>query len=227
MQPSESPFPCHWWGTSLENAGLENVRPDVGTYGQYEFNRLPTLPFELRGDFAWLASTPAHDQNIGSEKAADTSQALALLRESSSHVGIQLPRVFTIFMETPALHARIRSNTDCYLDLCPEPIQAPIGGGYLVRFLADSQGCIFWYVYLTADGSDHAVVSSPGFYGTEAEQWEDEPPDPRDIVFSAESFEAFVCRFWLENEIWFAEWQKTVMPDVGREYIERYRSSAA
>jgi hypothetical protein len=40
------------------------------------------------------------------------------------------------------------------------------------------------------------------------------------------SFEAFICRFWLENEIWFAEWQKTPMPVGGREYVEGYRSKA-
>jgi hypothetical protein len=226
MQASKSPFPCHWWGTSLENVGLEDVRPDVGTYGRYEFNHLPPLPFEMRGDFAWLAPAAAHDQSIGDAKAGDTMQVLSHLREASGQLGVQLPGAFTLFMETPTLHARVRSNTDCYLDLCAEPVQAPIGSGYLVRFLADSQGCLFWYLYLTADGSDHAIVSSPDFYGTAAEHepWGDEPPDPHGIVFSAESFEAFMCRFWLENEIWFAEWQKTPMPDVGREYIERYRS---
>jgi hypothetical protein len=138
-------------------------------------------------------------------------------------------------MESPSLQGRIRSATDCYLDLCPEPIRSPVGGGWLVHFLADSQGCIFWYLYLTADGSDHAVVSSPDFYSTEYEpsgddepdaddeEWEDEEPDPAAIRFCAESFEAFLCRFWLENEIVFAQGVKTPMPDVARQYIEQYR----
>jgi hypothetical protein len=130
-------------------------------------------------------------------------------------------------MATPALQERIRSNTDCYLDLCSESVGSPLGDGHLVRFLADSQGCLFWYLYLTPDGSDHAVVSSPDFYGTEDEQWQEGPPDPGEIVFCAESFEAFLCRFWLENEIWYADWKKTPMPDVGREYIERYRRKKA
>jgi hypothetical protein len=227
MLPSQSPFPCRWWGTGLEKAGLGDVRPDVGTYGRYEFDRLPPVSFEMRGDFAWLEDAPSHDHNIGEEMAAENAAALSDLRESSEHLALQLPEAFTKFMENPALQKRIRSNTDCYLDLCPELVQSPIGGGYLVRFLADSQGCIFWYLYLTPDGSDHAVVSSPGFYGTEEEQWQDDPPDPNEIVFSAESFEAFMCRFWLENEIWFAAWLKTPMPNVGREYIERYRSRRA
>lgn len=68
---------------------------------------------------------------------------------------------------------------------------------------------------------------SAGLYGTEAEQWQDEPPDPSEIVYCAESFEAFMCRFWLENEIWYAAWKKTPMLDVAKEYIERYRGSGA
>ena len=224
MQPSESPFPCHWWGIELEDAGLGDVRPDVGTYGQYEFNRLPALSFEMRGDFAWLATAPEIDQHIGEEKAAENIQTLPRLREFMRRMGLKLPESFTVFMDTPALHARIRSTTDCYLDLCPEAIQSPIGGGYLVRFLSDSQGCLSWYLYLTTDGSDHAVVASSGFYGTEDEQWQEEPPDLGETVFSAESFEAFMCRFWLENEIWFAGYEGTPMPDVCQAYIERYRN---
>ncbi|MBV9789769.1 MAG: hypothetical protein JOZ51_16405 [Chloroflexi bacterium] len=227
MQPAESPFPPGWWGTSLENVGLGKKRPNVGTYGRYNFDHLPPLPFDLHGDFAWLAVAPTHQQNIGNQQADDNRQALAQLHAAAARIGLQLPPAFTHFMETPTLHARIRSNTDCFLDLCPAPVPAPIGGGYLIRFLADSQGCVFWYLYLTADSSDHAVVSSNDFYGTEAEQWQDEPPEPHEIVFAAESFEAFMCRFWLENEIWFAEWQQTPLPDVGSEYIERYRSGEA
>ena len=94
----------------------------------------------------------------------------------------------------------------------------------MIRFLADSQGCVFWYLYLTSDGADHAVVSSPGFYGADVEQWQEDPPDPSEIVFCAESFEEFICRFWLENEIWFVGYENTPMPEIGRQYIERYRS---
>ena len=224
MQPADSPFACYWWGTSLDKVGLGDVRPDVGTYGRYDFSDLPPVPFDMRGDFAWLAGAPARlKHNIGDEMAAENAQALKALHQSSERLGLRLPESFRTFMETPALHQRIRSNTDCFLDLCPSPIRSPVGDGYLIRFLADSQGCIFWYLYLTHDGSDHAVVSSPGFYGTEAEEWQDEQPDPTDIVFCAEGFEVFMCRFWLENEIWFAEWENTPMPDAGLAYIEQYR----
>jgi hypothetical protein len=211
----------------LDNAGLGEVRPRVGTYGRYNFDRLPPVPFKMHGDFAWLAPQQTFDHNIGNERASEVADALAQLQAAFARLEIHLPESFTRFMASPELHQRVRSNTDCFLDLCDEPIHSPIGGGWLVRFLADSQGCVFWYLYLTPNASDQAVVSSPGFYGTKAEQWQDEPPDPSEIVYSAESFEAFMCRFWLENEIWFAEWKKTPMPGVGREYVERYRGGGA
>lgn len=225
MHQDKSPFPAYWWGIGLEDAGLESVRPDVGTYGLYEHAPLPPLPFELHGDFDWLASAPPHASNIGIEKATENAQALIALRQAAAILWLRLPAEFVKFMEDTSLQDRIRSNTDCYLDLCPSPVQSPVGDGYLIRFLSDSQGCIFWYLYLTADGQDHAVVASPGFYGTDAEQWEDEEPDSSEIVFSAESFEIFLCRFWLENEIWFASYEDTPMPEVGRVYIEQYRKN--
>lgn len=179
----------------------------------------------MTGDLDWLARAPSHDAAIGNEKERENAKAIVNLRKACNSIGLALPAVFTKFMETPSLHDKIRSNTDCLLDLCPAPIRSPVGNGYLIRFLADSQGCVFWYLYLTQDGTDHAVVSTPGFYGTKEEDWQEEKPDPSEIVYSAESFEAFLCRFWLENEIWFAEYENTAMPDVGAEYIEKYRAN--
>jgi hypothetical protein len=109
------------------------------------------------------------------------------------------------------------------LDVCPALVRAPIADGYLVRFLADSQGCVFWYLFITPAGADLAVVSSPGFYGAEEEGWPYEAPNPSDLVFCEESFEAFLCRFWLENEICFSQYQKTPMPEPAKNYLEQYR----
>jgi hypothetical protein len=226
MRPEDSPFPCGWWGTGLANVGLESVRPDVGTYGRYSFARLPPLPFPMHGTLDWLDRAPSHNHAIGNEKGREIAKAIVTLQEACGRIGLPLPPAFTKFMETPPLRDRIRSNTDCFLDLCPAPIRSPVGDGYLIRFLADSQGCIFWYLYVTRDGTDHAVVSTPGFYGTEDEGWQDEIPDASEIVLSAESFEPFLCRFWLENEIWFAEYENAPMPDVGAAYIEEYRTKA-
>lgn len=231
MLAARSPFPCHWWGMGLESVGLGAVRPDRGTYGRYDFGRLPPLPFALVGDFAWLAGAPAHRHNIGNKLAAATVNGIRILRKSADALNLRLPNSFTKFMDAPALHQRTRSATDCYIDLCPEPMRAPLSDGWLVHFLADSQGCLFWYLYLTADGSDHAVVAAPDYYSTPVEwqtpdsddaEWDDEETDPSQIVFCAEAFEEFMCRYWLENELWFLQSQKAPMPAACRLYIERY-----
>jgi hypothetical protein len=221
MRCDKSPFRCGWWGTEIQGVP---ARQRDGTYGLYEYGFLPALPFEMRGKFDWLNDSPGHESHIGQERARELGPTLEALRESARTMGVQLPEPFLRFMESRELQAKIRSNTDCFLALCPEVIQSPVETGYLVRFLADSQGCIFWYLFITADGSDHAVVASPGFYGTaEEREEEEEEPDPNDIVFSEESFEAFLCRFWIENEIWFSEYEKKPLSGAGKIYVERYR----
>lgn len=196
MLPSESPFPCH--------------EAD-----------LPPLPFPMWGDFVWLAAASEHGHNIiGRVSFAANAEALRRLEVTATQAGVSLPVTFTTFMGSPNLQTRVRSNTDCYLDLSAALIPIP-AGGHLIRFLADSQGCVFWYLFLPPNGSDHAVVCSLTFYGTAVDQ---RPDAAAEFSYVAESFEAFMCRFWLENEVWFADCEGEPMPAVGPEYIERYRS---
>ena len=225
MSPDRSPFPAAWWGISLESAGLAAERPDLGTYGRYEYDRLPPVPFDPTGDFAWLEpAAAAFEASIAAERADINADAAVDLRAAADRAGVSLPPAFLTFAETPALAARVRSATDCFLDVCPALVPSPAGGGHLVRFLADSQGCLFWYLYLTPGGADHAVVVSPQFFGTPEEEWKDESDWPPDIAFCAESFEAFVWRFWLENEIAFAGYDGDPVPAAGAGYIARYRA---
>jgi hypothetical protein len=180
----------------------------------------------MHGDLDWLATARPHDANISNYALSNYARqvwAIKALRQSSERLGLRLPEAFWKFMETPALQKRIRSMTDCFLNLDPAPVRVPVGRGYLIRFLANSQGCFYWYLYVTPDVSDHAVVGSPGLYDTEEGRQQDEP-DPADIIFCAESFEAFLCQFWLENEIGFAEYEHRPMPDVCRAYIEQNRN---
>ncbi|MEV0325071.1 hypothetical protein AB0H63_01285 [Micromonospora echinospora] len=219
MRAQDSPFRPYWWGTDLAAAGVD-ARPNVGTYGQYQFAELPPVPFELRGDLGWLATQPVHEEwSINGNATVQLPELLT----ACERVRLLLPPSFTRFMASSQLQDRVRSNTACFIDLDSAPVAAPAGGGHLVRFLSDQQGCLYWYLYLTEGGGDHAVVCSPDFYGVEA----DVPPpaDPDGISFCAESFEAFLCRFWLENEVWFAVTAGTPLPDVGAEYVERYRSA--
>jgi len=226
MRPTESTFPCYWWGFGLEVAGLKDVRPDLGTYARYSFDRLPPLPFDLRGDFAWLSSRRTYATHIGLECAAKNARTLQSLRTAVVQLGLALPRSFDDFMSNTRLQEHVRSNTDCYLDLCSRPVRTPGHDGYLVRFLSDSQGCLFWYLYLPPAGADYAVLSSPTFYGTDEELWQDEAPEEPELVFCAESFETFMCRFWLENEVWFASYECTPMLPEGASYVDQYRRAA-
>lgn len=226
MHPNNSPFPFQWWAIGLEAAGLGDERPDVGTYGRYDFSQLPQLPFELDGSFAWLTGFREYEHNIAKERAKQNRAAIESLIASAHAKQLKLPEAFVLLARSMDLQRRIRSCTDCFFDLCPDLIRSPIGDGYLVRFLADSQGCVFWYLYLTPDGNDHAVVSSINFYGIEEEDWGSEEIDHREIGLSEESFEKFICRFWIENEIWFSAYEKMPIPEFGLRYIEDYRRRA-
>jgi hypothetical protein len=221
VRAQDSPFRPYWWGVELEGAGVSS-RPDVGTYGQYAYDVLPPVPFPMSGDLAWLAAQPTHDEwGIGESAVAELPQLVS----ACDRLGVGLPPAFLSFMRTPELQRRVRSSTACFIDVSPEPARAPRGDGYLIRFLADQQGCLFWYLFLTADGQDHAVVCSEDYYGPPDD--DEQEGDPDDIVFCGESFETFLCRYWLENEIWFADNDDTPMPAVATEYVDRYRAFTA
>ena len=225
MKREQSPFPPAWWGTSLENVGLQEQRPDVGTYGCYAFANLPDLPVPLDGNFGWLAEAPAHEYHVGTEGAVEHARQVAKLVEACSAAGVSLPCSFLKFMQEPELQRRIRSNTHCLLNVAEGPVASPVGEGTLVRFLADSQGCVFWYLYVLAGSADHAIVSSPDFYDPSGETLDDKEPDPGALVFGAELFEAFLCRFWIENELWFSGYEGTPISAEGRRYLDLYRKS--
>ena len=151
------------------------------------------------------------------------SQTLENLKKAVAKKDVVLPSAFTQFVESVGLQERVRSNTDCYLHVCPQPVKSPVGPGYLVRFLADSQSCLFWYLYLKSESKEDRVVASPDFYGTKQEKWSDDTPDPSEIVYCADSFEQFIGRFWLENEIWFDSTEQLPLKGVFRDYVDSYK----
>ncbi len=228
MDLKQSPFQSAWFGTALENVGLVDQRPYVGTYGQYEYDALPALPVSQDDAFGWLADASKHERHIGSEQAAQGAGVLPKLIDACRSSAVTLPKSFVTFMGNLDLQARVRSITGGFLDLVETPAPSPTGNGTLIRFLADSQGCLFWYLYIPTGLSDHAVVCSGDIYGPESDLRESaEDPDPDAIFFTAESFEAFLCRFWIENELWLSEYQPTPMNDICRQYLELYRNSPA
>lgn len=222
MRAEHAPFPRGWPGIALNGLGFDALRGDRGTYGLYDFDALPGLP-EASDEFVWLAeAADAPDWAIRADDADCIPAALARLRSGD----LALPDSFVGFFASAALQDKIRSTTGCFLDL--SPAAARIEQGHLIRFLSDHQGCWFWYLFL-APGGEHAVVASPGFYGAPEEDWGGPEPDPREIVFCAQSFSVFLRRFWLENEIAFArclERRMQPLPPAAEAYVAAYRECA-
>src|SRR4051794_27222656 len=114
MRSDQTPFPSAWWAPELPG-----VRPRAGTYGRYPAGNLPPLPFPLHGDFSWLAAHPRQRHPISVEKSSDNAAALAPLVQDAARRALTLPPEFFAFFGSRDLQQRIRSCTDCFLDLSP------------------------------------------------------------------------------------------------------------
>lgn len=182
---------------------------------------LKELPYATDGSFAWLSKAPQHSAwAIGDRSAAKLPTQLATVTTSAEQQRVTLPREFVAFIGNPDLHARLRSVTACYLDVAERVLL--FAGGYMVRFLADQQGCAFWYLFINGDSSDHCVVSSFEYFDADDSDGDGAEMSEAEFQFQAESFEGFLIRFWLENEIGFAEIDSTPPPDVALRFLKLY-----
>jgi len=199
MRPDQTLFKPHWWGTGLPN------RPVPATYGQFDYEELAPPPgVAFDGTFNWLRDEPRKKGNIHETDRCDVAGQFKELSTFCTRRNRPLPLAFVTFFQQLDLAERIRSCTACFLELASDIIPSPKGKGSLVRFLADQQGCVYWYLFIAPDEQDHCVVASTDFFGSEAEEAGFDESDPDSIVFVAPSFEEFIFRFWLENEYWFA-----------------------
>jgi uncharacterized protein (TIGR02996 family) len=234
QRANPTPFPAGWLSTDLGD-----YRPDPGgTYGACAYASLPRLPVEsFRGDFAWLKSSPPWERisHVNRQEwRRRVEEGVARVAAQARALGLPLPPEFGLFLGDPEFMCRIRSCTDCFFDATRRIVPSPRGeDGYLIRFYADSQGCGFWYLYLTPGGYS-CVVSSAALYGgvvwagSEDLAGEEEEP-PRDDLegsteFCAPSFEAFLYRYWMENEIWYAlHSDHTPLTPEQQAYVDHYR----
>jgi uncharacterized protein (TIGR02996 family) len=200
LRANPTPFPGWWWFVRLEG-----YRDIDDTYAPFRYESLPPLPVKALGrGFQWL--------NKGKEKRQQGAwdrkwqKKLDQLGGQAAELGLTLPRVFHEFMGNEGLRRRVRSCTDCYFTWPRRIVESPAGeGGYLLRFYSDSQDCLHWYLYLSRP-KYHCVVASEGLFGGDdwAEDDEDIDDESGEFWFCAPSFEAFVYRSWIENEIWYA-----------------------
>jgi hypothetical protein len=182
---------------------------------------LKELPHSFDGTFAWLIKTPTHDEwAIGDDRADDLPKQLDSAIASAGKLGVRLPSEFVTFIRTPQWHKHLRSVTACYLNLARTLL--PCSDGFLLRFLHDQQDCAFWYLYLNADGSDHCVVSSYDYFDADNMDFEKDELKEKDFHIWETSFERFLSRFWIENEILFAKYDETDPPDIDERFLKMY-----
>ncbi|MEW4570073.1 hypothetical protein AB1L88_19580 [Tautonia sp. JC769] len=233
--PRGVPFPRAW--PSIELPGYRD-HPELATYSFFAYESLPPVPSEhFRGDFAWLKGQPIHDPPAA-RWAEDASTRLAALAGEAEAKGLTIPGPFLTFMADPELVGRIRSCTDCYFELPDRLLRPPWDPrAALVHFLSDSQECLLWYLYLDPD-SGPVVLASADIYGDFSEPApEADPPEtlhhdePADADspwdegpwLCSTSFEEFLYRFWIENEIWYAiSDDERPLTDEERAYAEHY-----
>jgi hypothetical protein len=86
----------------------------------------------------------------------------------------------------------------------------------MLRFLNDSQGSAFWYLYLSPHAESAVLGSGEWRY---AFHLPDEPLDPSRYFWSAPNFESFVYRLWIEGSIFEHLFRNQPLPGDLEAYV--------
>ena len=217
-----------WWSFELPQY---RPHPTKSTYSLFAYEDLPPIHEKPDSDFQWLKSQPTKVRSLGEGCYSDGSKPdLTKLSTIVTSVDVHAPASFLTFIQSLDLHERIRSCTDCYLDVADHAVKTTgATSGYLIHFLSDSQWCMHWYLHLDYSGQE-CVIASPNAYGFEFEDTDarDEIDLAReDVCFCAPTFIEFIYRFWLENEIWYAlAWDKRPFTPLEKVYVDHYLKPA-
>jgi hypothetical protein len=227
-EPLES-LPRQWW--SIELPGYRPPREEFATYRAFATANLPPLGRLLDEQFEWLREQPPLEGSLA-ERSAHAARPATVenLHDLLSPKSVPVPAPFEAFIGSPELHSRVRSCTDCYLDLA-DFVTPVAGGGSLVHFLSDSQWVLHWLLYTDSDAAVVVVTELP--LGFETDDNRVEVFDPSQLEVSqdpelaaavcAESCTEFVYRFWIEKEIWFAlAHDRRPLTEEQRAYVEHY-----
>jgi hypothetical protein len=225
-------IPCNiktgWWSFELP---VYRPHPKPSTYSLFSYEELPPIQEHLDDGFEWLKSHPMKERSLAEGRYCDGSipdlgKLSGIIRQND----VQLPKSFITFIESVDLHKRIRSCTDCYLDVADRAVKTKgVCKGSLIHFLSDSQWCLHWYIH--ADHDSHLVAVSPNAYGFTLPDDDTAAPynkneieiEHEEIWFCAPTFTDFIYRFWLENEIWFAlAWDKQPLTMTQQAYVSHY-----
>ena len=220
-----------WWLLELKGYREKN---ELATYYLFDYDNLPAIKQELKDDFEWLKEEPEYSCSIGDEGPGESKINFDKFREIQQQVEVELPKAFLYFIETESLQYKIRSCTDCYLDLADRAVK--VKGeqeGFIIHFLSDSQWCLHWYLYIGKAGG-HFIVVSSNAYGFNIDDDEDFSAsynkteisfEEEDIWFCSFTFTEFIYRFWIENEIWFSlSLDNVPLTPLQQDYVNHYLS---
>jgi hypothetical protein len=201
------------------------------TYTSFSYDELPPVERALDDGLNWLMPEAPTKTSFGeqpSERSLPaTDQGLQTL---IGDLSVKLPSAFTNFITSPELRRRIRSPTDCYLDL-GEAIVPVTTGGFLIHFLSDSQFVLHWLLYVGSDGSEAVVATGLPYGYVRQEAWYEDARPRRTFapdvdggaVVCTSTFSEFLYRLWIENEIWFRlAYEKRPLTPEQQRYVDHY-----
>jgi hypothetical protein len=184
----------------------------------------PALDRALDERLEWFTAQPPVRGSLLERQVGDATPTRELVEENvaallgSARDG--LPPAFQIFARDVSLRQRLRSATACYLDLGERTVSVE-AGGMLIHFLSDQQWVLHWLLYI-GPGPSGCVVATPeplGFSDDGIEHFSLGSPSD-DAFRCASSFNEFLYRFWIENEIWFALNDKRVLTREQQHYLD-------
>ena len=125
-------------------------------------------------------------------------------------------------MTDPLLPPCIKSCTGNSFNPPEDYLISGRGGNLYVSFFADDQDCVHWGMVFPHEPSKYAPVVAGGL-----DFWTcpDEPDRHKEAwapFMAASQLEAFLYRYWIENEIWFASvWDETKreLTSTEQEYV--------
>jgi hypothetical protein len=224
MSESDHALPEAWW-TVLE--------PGT-TYARTTMDHLPALPEHLVDSLSWLdsLSPQPRDQSILRTDQAQRPLSGDLVPWLTSQ-GVPaklLPEPLRVLASRPELLGGIASVTLCFVDFGDQVVvvDESAGGGWLVRFMTDSQAVLSWLIHIEPGGVHSVVVTPAWTIGYDVPSEADEPfpvpthPLVRDdlrrleVEVCAHGLTEFLARLWLENQAWLARHGASASEDVRR-----------
>ena len=226
--PGQPPFPLAWWAFDLGS-----YRACEGTYCRYDYDSLPPIP-AVSESLDWLEPLDEHtDARMEIHRNPPEARGeVAKIAAAATRLGLTLPESFVRLMSSPELQDRIPSCTACYFTLADDITPCPASeGGYIVRFYNDQQDVLLWYLYLTPQGAQYVLVTPIELEEMAADSLTDEERQSirENTWVCAPSFVAFICRWYLENRIWFKVSDaddETKLTSDERRYLAHYRPNS-